>query len=138
MGLIDSLKAKWDNLLLIAAIVGAVMAFFQMRAEAENAQKEMKQTRQHVEQLAQIASDLKDPTIWLRQWLVLHNVDTTQARIWSQMQKGPVPDSAGKPLPNIPFLQWPGMPELGVLVMYSGESLKVLDTLWKFPMEVAK
>lgn len=134
--ILDWFKKQWGYLLMLVAVVTAITVFIDMRETDAAVEKKMEKHDETFEQVKQIAEDLQDPSVQLRIWLVNQGIDTAQARIWSQMQKGPIPDSLGNPLPNIPFLKKKRLMDVGILQMYDTEGhLKTLDTLWNFLKE---
>jgi hypothetical protein len=104
------LKKRWQTITFIFFAVGAIFTFYAWRAEAVDSVKQVAEVKQQVVQfeqtfknIEQIAKDLQDPNLWLKNYLVNHGKDTASARIWSQFPRGPVRDTIGKPLANIPF-----------------------------------
>lgn len=130
--MIKWLMDRWREALFIVFVGTAAVG-------VATEKKAYKQMKVDVARLNQIAVNSQDPHVWLHQWLTAHSgVDTTQARVWSQMQIGPVPDSAGNPIPNLPYLLRGVLPEKGVLVMDVGDSIITIQTLWHFPVKEAK
>ena len=134
------LQKHWQILTFTFFAVGAIFTFYSWRAEAVTAAEQVVEVQQKVikfedtfNNIAQISKDLQDPNLWLKNYLVNHGKDTASARIWSQFPKGPVVDTLGRSLANIPFLDPQFLPERGIYKLIRGDGNEiVLDTLWNF------
>lgn len=126
--------AEWIQLIVVvAAVAGGTFWLYVMQAEASDTKKTVDNNSATLKQVTKIAEALRDPNRWLRDYLNNHDVDSAQARQWSVMPKGPVRGSKKKQLAGIPYLQKHGLPEVGIMLIWTGDSTKVLDTLWTFP-----
>lgn len=124
----------WWLVLGIAVVVaGSTFWLYTLDATASDNKVKVEKHDAILEQVVLVAESLRDPNRWLRDYLQNHDVDTSQARRWSVMPKGAVLDSKNKQLANIPYLEKHGLPEIGVMLMFTGDSTKTLDTLWTFP-----
>ena len=125
-------KENWGYFIVLVAIVGFIWGNFETKAIASDAADKANKHDSTFVEIKQIAQDLQSPDLWLKNYLLVHGVDSVIANLWSKMQKGPVFDSLGQPVPSIPFLYPSKLPEKGVLMMYIGDSLATLNTLWDF------
>ena len=144
---------KWKEILFITAIVAAAWNFYGLKTSAQEASQKVIQFEQTFQKIAEIAEDLKDPSSWLRNYLINHGIDSLKAKAWSQFPQGTVLDSLNNPVLNIPFLSKPFLPDLGIFMYIEnkGEMIEdsiqgifrihlnrdtlILDTLWDFRKE---
>lgn len=124
---------KWKEVIFIAAVVAAALQFYGLKVVAEDAQKKVGQFEQAFQKISQIAESLSDKNTWLRQYLENHGIDSAKAKQWSQYPKGVIKDSAGNPIPSVPYLDAKDLPEIGIYQFVKSDGkIVVIDTLWNF------
>lgn len=123
--IIQKLQEYWKEIFFIVAVVAVVN-------KAMAIDEKVKEHDSTFKEIAQISKSLKDPNKWMLDYLLNHSIDTAQARNWAYMPRGPLLDSTGKHINNIPFLNKEKLPEIGVMQMYTSDSLISLSTLWNF------
>lgn len=130
---------KWKELLFIFTVVACAWNFYGLKISAQEASQKVIQFEQTFQMIADIAKDLKDPSSWLRNNLIIHGIDSSKAKLWSQYPQGAITDSLNKPVSNIPFLSKEVLPDLGIFKNISnhGDTL-ILDTLWDFRVKCEK
>ena len=118
---------KWFSIIIFA---GAALWFiFRLDAKANKHDKAM-------EQIAKIANNMTAPHFILRNYLLLHQIDTLTSDVWSKYHQDAPMDSKDTYLLNIHFLAKKTLPKLGLLSILKseGDTVKIfmLDTLWDF------
>lgn len=127
-----NLLEKWKKYKEIIAIMSFVSLVSGFIITASDTQQKVKKFEETFDKISQIAEDLADPNTWLRQYLLNHNIDSTTAKIWSVMNKGPIIVKSDT-LANIPYLNPNTMPDIGIqLIRKPDGTTKVQDTLWNF------
>lgn len=127
--------AGWATFLVL--IFGAAWSAFQVDAKASKALEKGEKHELVFKNIEQIAGNLSSPILLLRNYLLLHQVDSTTAYTWSTYPQGAVKNKKGENLLNIPFLRKDRLPELGIYVILqqntdSTYSVNIIDTLWNF------
>lgn len=130
--------AKWREAAVIGAFAAVCFTFYGIQADASDAKEKVDKFEETFENIAQIADDLQDPSMWMRNYLINHNIDTAIAKQWSRYTRDPLLDSLGQPMPGLYFLNRKLLPELGVLMVVRDSEFKVLDTLWDFSKRSAQ
>ena len=130
--MLEWLQSKWKEITFIATVVLVVWSFMGIKADAEQAKQKAEQFEETFTEIKELSKDLKDPTLWLRNWLINHNVDSTVAKRWSFYPKGPERGKDGKPLEGIIYLNSNVLPEVGIRMKYQDSVEVVIDTIWKF------
>jgi len=123
---------RWKEIIFIFSVVAIAFTFNGYRIEAEETATKVKKFEETFDKIAQIADDLKNPNIWLRNYLVNHGVDSVVAKSWSNIPRGPVMTKSDTTV-NIPYLEADVLPDIGVQkVRKSNGATKIMDTLWNF------
>jgi len=139
----ETLKKYWFLIGVCVAILTFGAWLLTIQANASDAKRKAEKFEKTFENIEKIAQRITSPEYELASYLILHNVDTATAYLWSEYPRDPVRvqrlDSTGQIktmyFTKMPFLSKPALPEVGVLMMLTGDdSLKliIIDTLWNF------
>lgn len=130
--MLNIILEKWKEATTLVAICGAIVWAINFTQSYAGTVKKVQEHDTTLDRVTDILEKLQDPNVWLQNWLVNHGIDTVKAEIWSKYSRGPVTGRDGYPLKGVPFLNDSLAPEMGVLVILTDSSYKILDTLWDF------
>jgi len=129
---------KWKEIAVIMAIAGLAFNFYVIQSNASEAKQKVEKFEETFANIAQIAHDLQDPNVWLKNYLILNGVDSVDASAWAVYPRGIPRTSDDRIILFAPYIELEGLPEIGVLKILQtppdsvAELKMLLDTLWDF------